>query len=80
MAFRCGSCFAPILWAKVIKTGRKIPLDSQMTLDGTVEIGPDGAVILTDSEIASSAPKFRHVAHFATCPYAKSRRVKRTAN
>lgn len=64
----CRSCDAPILWAISAKSGRRMPLDADTTLDGVrFRIDDHGtAVTVTDGP--------GHASHFSTCPNANTHR------
>lgn len=69
---RCRSCGAPIWWAVTEKGGR-MPLDPDPVPDGNVVINNYGvAVVITPGDWTHDGQ--RYVAHFATCPNAKTHR------
>jgi hypothetical protein len=61
---RCGSCGAPVLWART-ETGKAIPLDAVPTERGNLVLA-DGVVHV--ARILGHSPQY--VPHFATCPHA----------
>lgn len=76
---RCSSCDAEIRWAISTASGKLMPVDA-LPAKGIV-----GNILLTERNgqlwatvlskaAALSAPKERHVSHFATCPNSASHR------
>lgn len=78
---RCGSCNAPMLWAKTIQ-GRPIPIDAS-DQGGYLapEVVPDGNLTLERGSFPDTAVvryvqpgEGRYRTHFATCPDGPSHR------
>lgn len=75
----CRSCSAPILWVEM-PSGKMNPLDvyPQPTGDWAIDdrsTPPKAGRIVRDPNAAE--PVLGYVSHFATCPNAKTHRVKR---
>jgi len=68
------------MWAVVVASGRRMPLDPEATPDGNIVLlegtEPDGAlhiaVLPKDQATLDDADRYR--SHFSTCPYAGSHR------
>jgi hypothetical protein len=76
---RCGSCNAPIRWARTEK-GKPMPLDVEPHPAGTVAIvgvagGSPVAHVLRRVEISAHAGA-RYRTHFETCPQASAWRIR----
>lgn len=74
---RCSSCAAPIMWAKVTRSGARIPIDADPVAGGNVRVvAGDRVEVLTkaEAEAAERAGVPLHVSHFATCPDAREHR------
>lgn len=75
----CGSCGAPIRWAKT-PAGKRIPLDAEPDrARGNVRLGYIGgeelALVLAGAELeAARIDGDLFLAHFATCPNAAAHR------
>lgn len=69
---RCSSCRAAIRWAVSTASGKLIPVDADPNPAGNILLterdGQLWATVLSKAA-AFSAPKERHVSHFATCPH-----------
>lgn len=72
---RCGSCKAPIFWAKTIK-GRSAPIDQHPVERGNIRMTKGVAHVLTGAELiaAREKPEPLYLNHFASCPNAKGHR------
>lgn len=77
----CRSCGAPIIWATVAKTGKRMPLDATPNPDsGNVLLHPDGTCrVVTNQSIRLAVDDVEaagtwHTTHFATCPDADKHR------
>jgi hypothetical protein len=75
----CRSCRAPIFFARILASGKPVPIDPEPVADGNlVLVDPEGQCVnvLTPAEVPSYAgAKFQ--THFRTCPDAKGWRRKR---
>jgi hypothetical protein len=59
----CRSCHAPIVWAQLRQSGRRMPFDGDALVPVRSEHTDDGRLVLVvDTAISKS--------HFATCPHA----------
>lgn len=82
MSATCGSCAAPIVWAKTA-TGSLMPLDAQPVPDGNVAAYRDAsgdvrARVLKAGEEPQPHER-RGVSHFATCASADQHRKRKAA-
>lgn len=76
----CRSCGALVIWACATSSGKLMPVDQTPIATGNILLTErDGQVWATvlSKTAALSAPKDRHVSHFATCPQAASHRRKK---
>lgn len=81
MSDLCGSCQAPILWAVVEASGRRMPLDPHPVPGGNVEglersdpaTGAPLVHVLRKVDIGTPGAT-RYKSHFATCPNARDHR------
>lgn len=68
---KCRSCGAPMIWAVMATTRRRMPLDAAPHPDGTIEIQSDGTAgwlkgdVLAEAK-AAGVPLYQ--SHFASCP------------
>jgi hypothetical protein len=67
---KCRSCGAPMIWAVMASTKRRMPLDAEPHPDGTIEIQPDGTYGVLKGDVlaearAAGAKLYR--SHFASC-------------
>lgn len=64
----CRSCGAPIVWATVRTSGRRIPLDAEPSSAGNVLLHSDGTcqVLIRGLQIAVAGATW-HTSHLATC-------------
>jgi hypothetical protein len=65
----CRSCGARIEWAKVVDSGRAIPLDVPVTVANVTQFADGRLIEHLDPTISKS--------HFATCPQAAQWRKRR---
>ncbi len=70
MSVPCSSCQKPIIWIKTPK-GKSMPLDATPNPAGNVVIRDGLAVVLKLDEFETEKGR-RFMAHWATCPNAKS--------
>lgn len=80
MSATCGSCDAPIVWAKTSK-GALMPIDAQPADDGNLAVHRDDqgelhARVLKAGDSTAEWEK-RGTSHWATCPNAEQHRRKR---
>jgi hypothetical protein len=68
----CKSCGAPIVWAFVPRTGRRMPVDADPVDDGNVILTRPSTSMAEAHVVAKGAGT--HVSHFATCPQAAEHR------
>lgn len=61
---KCKKCCAMIVWGKMEKSGRWIPLDPVPVLGGNLVRDREGTV----SVVAPDKTVRRYVSHFSTCP------------
>lgn len=78
-ASTCSTCGAPIEWARTIKAGKAIPLDSGTYANGNLEVvrrDDDGTPCVRVVPIAERRELARQLrrSHFATCPQADEHR------
>lgn len=76
---RSESCRAPIAWALVRTTGKRMPLDLDPSADGNVAVSntsPLVATVLTSDELLRAREHGQplYTSHFVTCPDAKRHR------
>lgn len=89
MSATCGSCSAPIIWARTEK-GRSIPVDERPVLNGNLDLVPDAdprepptAFVLDKQGFragpggTTQSPFLRYQSHFASCPDAAAHRKTR---
>jgi hypothetical protein len=69
----CRSCGAEVFWA-VTASGKRMPVDADVTADGNVSIGPDGLAYVVPAGHVASPAYPRYTSHFATCPNAAHHR------
>jgi hypothetical protein len=68
---KCRSCGAPMIWAVMASTKRRMPLDAEPHPEGTIALQPDGTAgwlkgdVLAEAR-AAGAKLYR--SHFASCP------------
>jgi hypothetical protein len=76
---QCRSCHQPIIWAEVLATGKRMPVDAEPPLQGGNVVldhrgpgNPPAARVLTPTQLATTAfgRKDLRTAHFARCPQA----------
>lgn len=78
----CRDCRAPILWAVVTSSGKKMPLDAEpvesgnITVESRDERGVPQVRYVTVADRAQGRTG-RYVSHFSTCPAAKKFRRNR---
>jgi hypothetical protein len=73
----CGTCRAPIVWARMVNSGKANPLDSVPVPHGNVVLlRRDGQVLIGEARPPNEPPSDvpRYVSHFATCPQRKQHR------
>jgi hypothetical protein len=76
MSTKCGSCFAPILFAAT-EQGKSMPFDeSPLLVDGVYELGADNVARFVPKDARAGKPPL-YVPHFATCPRAAAHRKPR---
>jgi hypothetical protein len=69
MTATCRSCGAPIEWAVMSDSGKRVPLDDALVEDGGLSV----VAALNDGTAAVAPdPHGKRRSHFATCPQAKS--------
>jgi hypothetical protein len=84
---KCGSCDAPIIWARTL-TGRSMPVDAKPSDGGTVLLelrqGSVRAHVVSGGELnppepVDTEPVSLRTSHSTTCPDADKRRKPRRA-
>lgn len=72
---KCKSCGRPIIWAVMLKTKKKNPVDYEPVANGNMQLteGVDGDVFgeVLDKEslaIKHDDGELLYISHFATCP------------
>ena len=76
----CGSCGAPIVWAKT-QRGERMPIDAEPSDTGNVLLTGQppqrraGVLSRGQAEGARAVGQRLHLSHFATCPHAGSHRA-----
>lgn len=81
----CRTCGAPIIWATVRKSGKRMPLDATPDPDGNVALRADGTCevwgatirLSLDEAVIAERGATWHRAHFAVCPNADRHRTRR---
>jgi hypothetical protein len=73
---KCGSCFAPIVFAKT-EQGKSMPLDAMpLLVDGVYELGADEVARFVPKDARAGKPPL-FVPHFASCSHADAHRKPR---
>ena len=68
----CKSCHRQILWVVMAGTGKKMPLDPEVSAAGNIVVDDDGT-----ARVDTGPGRAKHLSHFATCPNAARHRVRR---
>jgi hypothetical protein len=80
---KCLSCGRPIIWAKMLKSGKSNPVDAEPVANGNMQLteGVAGDVFgeVLDKEslaIKHDEGELLYLSHFATCPNAAKHKRK----